>query len=238
MGNGSALGPATVVACTRRGVLHAWFQVFPYSPHAEPVTQRALGLWTSGGSGARPAVRAMAARPLPTSGDPGFVCAVAGEDRSIVVFSGAGGDLDALQVLPPSEGGDGGWLRGVAASLLGGAGWRASRSPVLQVAILPVAAPRWRLLVLTEEALDSWLVPVDTTESADLTWSFNLLPALKSQLKERSELAMIGMAITSDTQHLVVGSTSQSGFSLHTLSIGGLGNPALLDFTPVEGVQW
>ncbi|KAF8069449.1 hypothetical protein HT031_001565 [Scenedesmus sp. PABB004] len=216
----SGSSAVTVVACTGGGQLSVWLDAnFP----APPLTQRLFvaggdddggGDEGGGGGGERggDVVTALAAAPAGGGGGggagPGFVAALATSDGGLHLYHGSAAGVFPRTFHKPGAG------AGPRAGVLGTLGsvvralyseafdplhreQRAGPSalPARQLALAPLGGGRWRLLALTPESLDCWLLGGGAGQHAGeaLAWSYNLHGVLAGALGAR-ELTVLAFA--------------------------------------------
>lgn len=244
----SGSAAVTVLVCSGDGELHAWLDAsFP----APPVSQRLFAAASDDGGDAasddeRPITVALTAATADGGDTLGFVAVAATRDGALHLFHGSSAGLfprcfHRPASLPPastgahargSSGGVGmlGALGSVVKSLYneafdplrGVSRGGPSTAPALSLLLSGLDAGRWRLLVLTADALDCWLLGGPGGGEAQLSWALSLAGVLGTGLGTR-ELTPVAVALAPG--HSCPPRGSSGGGAAATVPVAGLAPP-------------
>jgi hypothetical protein len=194
----------TVLLCTGSGQLCVWLDAnFPAPPYSQRVCVSA-----SRDTSETPVICALAASPADSGSSLGFLAVVATADAALHLYHGSQNGIFPRQFYTPTA------AAGPKPGMLGALGSvvkalyseafdplhnvqrsSASAMAALQLQLLPLGGSRWKLLVLTPEALDCWLLGAlaGNHSSEQLLWSYNLHHVLSGSLQAR-ELTILAFA--------------------------------------------
>lgn len=180
----------TVIVCTGAGQLYVWLDA---TFLGKPFSQQLVTSSTDRGSDR--VICALAASPADASASPGFLAVVATADGALHLYHGSQSGIFPRQFYHPSSAHG---SRGVidmlgtavkavydgqifAGSNLLRAG--ASTTAALQLQLLQLDSSRWKLLVLTADALDCWLLGTLSGKQSteQLLWSYSVYQAVRGR---------------------------------------------------------
>lgn len=214
----------TVVVCTASGQLCVWLDANFIS---QPYTQQ-LFTASEDQDSQHDVIKALAACAADQGSTPGFLAVIGTADGALHMYHGSQQGIFPRQFYKPAKptAGTGSFLTkslNIAKSLYHDAFdplYKVQRQapsslPAIRLQLLPVAAGRWRLLVMTPEALDCWLLGSGAGQyaSEQLLWSYNLHGVLSSELHAQ-ELQLIMFSCGSDGQQAVVWSCRPASSSV------------------------
>lgn len=200
----------TVLLCTGSGQLCVWLDAnFPAPPYSQRVCVSANAATSDNA-----VICALAASPADSGSSLGFLAVVATADAALHLYHGSQNGIFPRQFYTPTAAagpkpGMFGALGSVVKALYSEAFdplhnvQRASASAMaaLQLQLLSLGGGRWKLLVLTPEALDCWLLGAlaGNHSSEQLLWSYNLHHVLSGSLQAR-ELTVLAFAASTTAQ--------------------------------------
>lgn len=212
----------TVLLCTGSGQLCVWLDAnFPVPPYSQRVCVSANAATSDNA-----VICALAASPADSGSSLGFLAVVATADAALHLYHGSQNGIFPRQFYTPTAAagpkpGMFGALGSVVKALYSEAFdplhnvQRASASAMaaLQLQLLSLGGGRWKLLVLTPEALDCWLLGAlaGNHSSEQLLWSYNLHHVLSGSLQARELTVLAFAASTTAQQQLPVAPPATPG---------------------------
>jgi hypothetical protein len=203
----------TVLLCTGSGQLCVWLDAnFPAPPYSQRVCVSA-----NRGTSESAVISALAASPADSGSSLGFLAVVATADAALHLYHGTQNGIFPRQFYTPTAAagpkpGMFGALGSVVKALYSEAfdplhnvqRSSASAMAALQLQLRPLGGGRWKLLVLTPEALDCWLLGAlaGNHSSEQLLWSYNLYHVLSGSLQARELTVLAFAASTAPQQQL------------------------------------
>jgi hypothetical protein len=203
----------TVIVCTGSGVLHVWLDAtFGGQPHTQPL------IIAGDNSSSDGLICALTATSADAGTSPGFLAVVATCDGALHLYHGSQNGIFPRQFHnPSSSAGVQGVLQAAAAlyastkkaavdyNILDGIPYMRtspSNTPAVQMQLLQLGGSRWKLLVLTADALDCWLLGTlsgqQSTES--LLWSLSIYQAVLGRQRVEDSRVLAFTASTSPAQ--------------------------------------
>jgi hypothetical protein len=200
----------TVLLCTGGGQLCVWLDAnFPAPPYSQRVC-----VSSNRDTSESSVICAVAASPADSGSSLGFLAVVATADAALHLYHGSQNGIFPRQFCTPTAAagpkpGMFGALGSVVKALYSEAfdplhnvqRSSASAMAALQLQLLPLGGGRWKLLVLTPEALDCWLLGAlaGNHSSEQLLWSYNLHHVLSGSMQAR-ELSVLAFAASTSAQ--------------------------------------
>eukprot|EP00879_Flechtneria_rotunda_P024732 GHRR01026238.1.p1 GENE.GHRR01026238.1~~GHRR01026238.1.p1 ORF type:complete len:904 (+),score=333.81 GHRR01026238.1:136-2847(+) len=200
----------TVIACTSGGHLYVWLDAnFPAPPFSQQLFVSADD--SSNGNAGDAVICALSAATAGSGSSLGFMAVIGTADGSLHLYHGSQNGIFPKQFHKPAP------AAGPTPGMLGAFGsvvkalyseafdplhnvqrQTASAMGALQLHLQPVDGSRWKLFVLTPEALDCWLLGAvgGRHNGEQLLWSYNLHGVLSVAYKAR-ELSILAFAVSS-----------------------------------------
>lgn len=217
----------TVVLCTGSGQLYVWLDA------NYPVETYRQTLAVSANSSTSPdvVICGLSASPADVGMSLGFMAVVATADGALHLYHGSQNGIFPQQFYKPTtaaapRAGMFGTLGSVVKALYSEAfdplhnvqRSSASAMAALQLQLVQLDSNRWKLMVLTAEALDFWLLGTISGQNSteQLLWSFNLHGVLSGTLQAR-ELSLLAFAVTTSSSN----SYTQQLTPMQQLTAGG-----------------
>lgn len=196
----------TVLLCTGSGQFYVWLDAnYPVTTY-----HSVLAVSANSSTAADLVICGLAASPANSGASLGFLAVVATVDGALHLYHGSQNGIFPRQFYKPTgaaapKAGMLGALGSVVKALYSEAFdplhnvQRASASAMaaLHLQLLQLDSNRWKLLVLTADALDCWLLGTISGHNSteQLLWSFNMLGVLSESLQAK-ELALLAFAAT------------------------------------------
>lgn len=217
----------TVVMCTGGGLLYVWLDA---TFGGDPYMQQVATSDTDSSS----VIRALAASPAAATASPGFLAVIATSDGSLHLYHGSQSGIFPRQFYQP---GGSSSSQGSMWQVLGAAVGTAKKVAVdyhllegtphlrtspstaaaMQLQLMQVDSSRWKLLVLTADALDCWLLGTLSGKQSteQLLWSLDVYSAVLGRLRavDHRVLGFAASAAPAQQQHLTTAQAGQDSSS-------------------------
>lgn len=199
----------TVVLCTGGGQLHVWLDAnYPVETY-----KQTLAVSANSSTSPDTIICGLSATPADVGSSLGFMAVVATADAALHLYHGSQHGIfprqfySAAAATVPRSGMLGAFGSVVKAlyseafdPLHNVQRSSASAMAALQLQLLQLDSNRWKLIVLTPDALDCWLLGTVSGQNSteQLLWSFNLHGVLTGNLQAR-ELSLLACAVTTSS---------------------------------------
>eukprot|EP00878_Enallax_costatus_P017252 GHUV01018115.1.p1 GENE.GHUV01018115.1~~GHUV01018115.1.p1 ORF type:complete len:398 (+),score=105.78 GHUV01018115.1:253-1446(+) len=201
----------TVVLCTGGGQLYVWLDAnYPVETY-----KQTLAVSANSSTSPDSIICGLSATPADVGTSLGFMAVVATADAALHLYHGSQNGIFPRQFYKAAA------ATAVRAGMLGTLGSvvkalyseafdplhnvqrsSASAMAALELQLLQLDSNRWKLMVLTPDALDCWLLGTISGQNSteQLLWSFNLHGVLTSTLQAR-ELSLLAFAATTSSSN-------------------------------------